>query len=792
MRLPHRLTTPSSLIRRRPHSSLATQRNLLSRGAVARLATGRTHCYFSSTSVGPPPSSRRGCIDSIQVGGFANSYDGAPSLKKTLDRYGDIAWPNKGCRAFSSAGGVDEDHSDETNQEIISHAESGDISKAEESLGLMQAGAISQNNADGLPDIDSYTALMNACIDEQRDIISATEEERDDEVTSDANTTMPNEEHSAQSNERGTVKIMALAEKAHDLLVTMEDLSGVSDHYSSMRPSGSALTELRNPSLRPTSHHYDSVISASANVATAARDANYTSHLIKNAPFVAQRWLQRMETLAFDPKSGVTPTVDSYFHVMKACAASSVTDAPNNKRCKAPALAQSIFDKLKQNTNIRPMAREHRLMLRTWAGSVGHKEAAYRAMGFWMTMQREFGGGVEEMEPTLEDGKMVLEACTRAIQKHTARRAQTILTTMEKLHASKKTNVRPDLDCYRYTLITMSRSRVPTVGSNVPKLLKSMEDNNILPDTACFDAAIETLKNCARHSIMDESEKYAKATESMMLRMELQRERSSESVIRPTAATYTNVIQALAVRKTTKSAERADVILANMEKEYAAGDPSMQPTKVSYVGVIHAYGHSDAEDKYLRADGVLRRMIAQHEGGNEAARPDVFSFHAVIRACSRTAEATSSTEYCKEALLLAISTVQYMKKSESHRPNAKSYLLLLQCCANLLPPGSAEREKALRSIFRTCRKDGLVNRQVLKQFQSTVSTEAYHCEVVQDAPRYDGVKSLPETWTRSLGRKRNPIISVGGDVIGSMAHNDHKMRKRWEKRNQKLLQGGRS
>lgn len=416
---------------------------------------------------------------------------------------------------------------------------------------------------------------------------------------------------------------------------------------------------------------------------------------------------------------------------------------------------------------------------------------------------------------TIEPQRLVSFALTDIIattisNKHSARRAQTLLATMGKLHASKKTAVQPDLDCYYYVLITMSRSRVPTVGSNIPKLLKSMEDNGIFPDTLCFDAAIETLKNCARHSKSDDSDKYARATESMLLRMEDQRERSSESIVEPTAETYTNVIQALAARKTIKAAERADELLYKMETEYAhkEGRELMRPTRDSYVGVIHAYGNSDADDKYQRANEVLQRMIAQHSRGNEAARPDTWSFHAVIRACSRTAETASSPEKQKEALLLAISTVQHMKKSESHLPNAKSYLLLLQCCANLLPQRSAEREKALRSIFRSCRKDGLVNRQVLKQFQSTVSAEAYHVEVVKDAPTYGGVKILPEKWTRSLGyrprmhsgtdsdrrvtQKRNSIISLGVAAVGSVTYNDHRMRTRWEKKGQKSLQGGRS
>lgn len=119
-----------------------------------------------------------------------------------------------------------------------------------------------------------------------------------------------------------------------------------------------------------------------------------------------------METIALDPLSGVTPTVDSYFHVMEVCASSG--NATNKKHCKAPILAQSVFEKLQANANIYPTAREYRLMIRVWC-SRGHKQAAYRAMGFWMIMAREFMTGAEEMEPTLEDGKMVLEAWTRAM-----------------------------------------------------------------------------------------------------------------------------------------------------------------------------------------------------------------------------------------------------------------------------------------------------------------------------------------------------------------------------------------
>jgi hypothetical protein len=288
----------------------------------------------------------------------------------------------------------------------------GDITKAEELLNQMQANAESNQRGDLLPGSESYTAMINAYIGEQRRLIAAIDNETREVTPAVIHATVPNE-NPAEPNELGTVTIMELAEKVQNLLTLMEDFAGVSDHYSSMRLSGGIIvSDLRNASLQPTSYHYDAVISAFANVATAAHNIHYASHLIKQAPFMANRWLLRMEVIAGTMQVGtfakVTPTVDSYFHVMEAYA-SSVTSR------RTPIHAQSIFDKLIHNTcYIRPTVREYRLMLRTWCYSVGHKDAAYKTMGVWMRMHRLFKGGDEAMEPTLEDGKMVLEAWTRS------------------------------------------------------------------------------------------------------------------------------------------------------------------------------------------------------------------------------------------------------------------------------------------------------------------------------------------------------------------------------------------
>lgn len=299
-------------------------------------------------------------------------------------------------------------------QKIISLAELGHIAKAEELLNQMQANAASNRRSELLPDIESYTAMMNAYIDEQRRLVY-TIDCKTNEILSAVHPTIPNEKF-GKSNELGASgTIMDLAEKAQNLLLQMEDFSGVTDHHSSMRLSGGALIDpdLRDASLHPTSYHYDAVISAFANAATASHKFHDSSHLMKQAPFIANRWLLRMETIAdivrVDGSSvKVSPTVDSYFHVMEAYASSVVSR-------RAPIHIQSIFDKLVQNAYyVHPTVREYRLLLRTWGYGTGHKDAAYKTMGVWMRMHKLFKGGNKEMEPTLEDGKLVLEAWTRS------------------------------------------------------------------------------------------------------------------------------------------------------------------------------------------------------------------------------------------------------------------------------------------------------------------------------------------------------------------------------------------
>jgi len=213
--------------------------------------------------------------------------------------------------------------------------------------------------------------------------------------------------------------IISMAENAQDVLIQMEDYSGVSDDYSSMKLIGntSSIGEMqhtRNESLRPSALHYDCVISMFTNATSASLHCGRNGeNIAQNSPYMAQRWLERMETLALEFQSGVQPTLESYHNAMKSYAFLS---GDGRKSSRAAQHVQAIFDKLEQAAHVDPTPREYRLLLQTWASSSSWRDAAYEATGVWMTMIRHSRRGIDDagMEPTLEDSKMVLEAWSRA------------------------------------------------------------------------------------------------------------------------------------------------------------------------------------------------------------------------------------------------------------------------------------------------------------------------------------------------------------------------------------------
>jgi len=133
-------------------------------------------------------------------------------------------------------------------------------------------------------------------------------------------------------------------------------------------------------------------------------------------------------------------------------------------------------------------------------------------------------------------------------------------------------------------------------------------------------------------------------------------------------------------------------------------------------------------------------------------------------------------------------------------PNCKSFRILLEACANLLPSGGVERSRALEMAFKKCCNAGLVDVDVLQLFEEKAPRDLYHTMVIAEGIEEEGTgtKMVPPEWTRHLSHRvltidgrRPPPLSIEGRYVMTPALYENRMRKLRKRVNQRLIRGGR-
>ena len=411
--------------------------------------------------------------------------------------------------------------------------------------------------------------------------------------------------------------------------------------------------------------------------------------------------------------------------------------------------------------------------------------------------------------------------------KNAPSKVYTVLQFMEDAFTKGLTELRPDEQCYRDALVTMSkRINVPEVGELVDKTLSSMKDRAIVPDNTCYSAAIQAWKNVTTNIECDDRDEAARRTLQLLREMTLAYHRTTKFTIRPTVDNYNHVLEALAMSsRVTRAVTDAEMLLQAMEEassqeetnnvfeeeqdheallSSSAGSndssPVLQPSIDSYRLVLDVWYRSKAVDKVSRASIVLKRMLDRYDKyspihmiENQSAVVNVFN--SFIRVCSRPA--TSDEAEMMNILKLALQSTEELQKI-GLKPNSATYAALIKACNKLVSEGG-DRQRMLENIFRMCCEGGLVDQLVLLEFQSAASTYLHAKLVVAQSTEVDGIKVVPESWTRNnteflvrtqKGRKVLPL-SIDGKFTETIASKEHKMRKLRQRRNQKFLRGGR-
>jgi len=391
-------------------------------------------------------------------------------------------------------------------------------------------------------------------------------------------------------------------------------------------------------------------------------------------------------------------------------------------------------------------------------------DAAERAEDLLRHMETLYLSGNEDVRPDSISYTSVISAWSSSRQPQAADRALQLLEEMEELYEAGEEYVRPNTHSYTAVINALARSGSAGSAQKSRYLLDTMHDRyragrkDCKPDVACYTSVIDAY---ARSRSDDAGDNAVELINEMIEGVE-----AGDEELKPNTRTYCSVIAALGRSKTYGAAESAEKLLEDMERMYAFGNREVRPTTAVFNAVIDAYAQSSYKRKAERAHQLLLRMLEESSEGNADVRPDVISYNSVLKTC---ANAYGNAAIKKRAFLIALDTFKRLSKSkaERNRRTSVTYSLFFKAIRKLVESGS-ERDAIARKMFAFCIADGVLNRQVMSQIQSTCSES-----VVADLLSSNGASStttmssstgmggsvpsidvalLPSAWTCNAGR----------------------------------------
>ena len=527
-------------------------------------------------------------------------------------------------------------------------------------------------------------------------------------------------------------------------------------------------TKDNNMLFMPTASQYHDVISAWSKVPQ-----------IKGAPQRAQRVLEEMEARFLNEESSARSTVDMYNVLIKIWGQSQ----EHAKATFATQLLQRMETRSSRSP-IQPNKESYCIIISAWCHS-GQRRAALTAKDHFMTMTDLFAkSGRFDLEPTLEEYHILFQAMITAKEKSTAIHAYQVMEQMEYLFINRYTQVRPDLNCFKYILQTFANSTLHNLGPKVDTIIKLMTERHITLDTDCYAAAIETWSNDAVHKKCHNCFKSASRTHELLHAMNRAHYRTNVSMVLTTEH-YNHVLRAWSSSgRPILPVQNADVLLTGME-----ASTEIPPDAESYSSVLLTYSRSKSRESLDMA-----RQLMQRAKGRLGNKLKGCVYNSFIIVCA----AQKDPNLLMEAFSMAIQT--FREARSTGLADADTFYSMLSACNNLIPLGDS-RNRALETVFEEGCKLGLLNREILNFFREICTKELYTKVVVaasQEEPQLGG-KRLPPSWSSSsdvpwnntpMGHIVRPITS-DGDFLWTKSLMDHRMRHLKQHIGRHLLRGGR-
>jgi hypothetical protein len=391
-------------------------------------------------------------------------------------------------------------------------------------------------------------------------------------------------------------------------------------------------------------------------------------------------------------------------------------------------------------------AEDYNCVLEGWARSGLGEAAATRC-------EQIVSGMVDQGRPlpNLVSFKATLMAWRQAsmsdrnVARYAPVRTQRILEWMIRLHDDKQVNFLPDSDCFDIALQIWSRSGHHQAPQRAERLLGVME--RLYERTGLPSVKPRTLSFNAVLAAWSRSNDQAAAERScdILSFMELLDSKGDHGVA-PDTVSFCTVMGALArCPDQASAATKAQMILQHVEDHYLMkpASPSrskLVPDTILYNTAMGCLAKANTSGAYLRARAILERQVELYNSGCKSCKPDVYGFTSVIASCA----AEPNKREKANAFRVALSTFETLQTVEGG-PNHVSYGAMLKAVAKLLPSSSPLRPKWTRAVFEDCVERGCVGDMVLSRLREAACPDLYK-ELMQGHRR----KDLPASWTRNV------------------------------------------
>ena len=276
-------------------------------------------------------------------------------------------------------------------------------------------------------------------------------------------------------------------------------------------------------------------------------------------------------------------------------------------------------------------------------------------------------------------------------------------------HAQIKNSI---LSVYNIALDSLAKSNRQDKIFRINGALKHMEESSIIsPDSLSYNSLLYA------HS-MQRSKNSAKQCEDFLRNMQ----RNPNRKMLVDTVSYNIVINAWGKSNDTHAANRATMILREMQERYTDGQVGIKPNLISFTSVINAWSRVSASDieASQRAEEIFN-LLNELSALDSDLRPNAFTFHAIMNAFSNSSLPGTAT---RAQQFLDKMFQQYKEGDRMSKPNRISFAICIKAWTGDDERGKSQKAHALLAQMQKLHKEGFDTRPDIGTFNFVIRAYA--------------------------------------------------------------------